>query len=186
MNSAIRKHGKDNFIVELIETCEVSKLNEREIYFIDKYKSQGPNGYNLTKGGQTLEQIKIDIDKPCLEKPKKRGRDFGYKHTEETINKMKLALVDPKILEAKKLQMRTIMNSFYDNKKIDILSKLNLDDDDTQYIRPVYKKNSDIIHDYIIRINKHKLSLHSELDLDAKYEHLLNILNSAKTKSQKS
>lgn len=159
MNNAIRKHGKDNFIVELIEICEVSKLNEREVYFIDKYKSQGPNGYNLTKGGQTLEQIKDDIDKPCLEKPKKRGRDFGYKYTEETISKMKSVFKDPKILEDKKVLMGSVMKSFYDNKKIDILSKLDLDDDVTQYIRPVYKKNSDIIHDYIIRINKRKLSV---------------------------
>jgi hypothetical protein len=128
LNNAIRKHGNDNFIVELIEICEVSKLNDREIYFIDKYNSQCPNGYNLTKGGQTLEQIKVDID---------------------------------------------------------ILSKLDLDEDVTQYIRPVYKKNSDIIHDYNIRINKHKLTLYSDDDLETKYQRLLNILNIAKTKLTK-
>lgn len=185
LNNAIRKHGKDNFIVKLIEICEVSKLNEREIYFIDKYKSQSPNGYNLTKGGQTLEQIKVDIDKPCLEKPKKRGRDFGYKHTSETINKMKSVMNDPKILEEKKVLMGSVMKSFYDNKKIDILSKLDLDDDVSKYIRPVYKKNSDIIHDYIIRINKRKLTVYSDDTIDTKYQRLLNILNIAKTKSQK-
>jgi group I intron endonuclease len=185
LNNAIRKHGKDNFIVKLIEICEVSKLNEREIYFIDKYKSQSPNGYNLTKGGQTLEQIKVDIDKPCLEKPKKRGRDFGYKHTSETINKMKSVMNDPKILEEKKVLMGSVMKSFYDNKKIDILSKLDLDDDVSKYIRPVYKKNSDIIHDYIIRINKRKLTVYSDDTIDTKYQRLLNILNIAKTKFQK-
>jgi group I intron endonuclease len=184
LNNAIRKHGKDNFIVELIEICEVSKLNDREIYFIEKYNSQSPNGYNLTKGGQTLEQIKIDIDKPCLEKPKKRGRDFGYKHKKETIDKMKSIFNDPKILEEKKLLMGSVMKSFYDNKKIDILSSLDLDNDVTKYIRPVYKKNSDIIHDYVIRIDKRKLTLHSDDDLETKYQRLLNILNLAKTKSK--
>ena len=33
-NNAIRKYGKDNFEVMLLEKCKVDELNEREIYYI--------------------------------------------------------------------------------------------------------------------------------------------------------
>jgi hypothetical protein len=75
------------------------------------------------------------------------------------------------------------MKSFYDNKKIDILSSYTLDDDVTKYIKPVREKNSDIIHDYIIRINGRKLTMGSKDDtLDKKYERLLNVLTKVKNK----
>ena len=82
--------------------------------------------------------------------------------------------------------MRNIMRQYYDNNKIKILSEYDLDDDVTKYIKPVVKKNSDEIHDYIIRINKRKLTVTTENEsLDEKYNRLLNILNKAKEKSLK-
>ena len=56
--NAINKYGEDNFIIEELEKVEsdskdnlVDVLNDLEIYYIDKYNSLVPNGYNLTKGG---------------------------------------------------------------------------------------------------------------------------------------
>jgi group I intron endonuclease len=49
IHKAIRKYGKENFTLELLE--ETDNLNEREIYYISKYDSF-KNGYNSTKGGQ--------------------------------------------------------------------------------------------------------------------------------------
>lgn len=49
---AINKYGKEHFKIELIEQCPVSKLNEREIYWI-KYYNSFEYGYNLTEGGQS-------------------------------------------------------------------------------------------------------------------------------------
>lgn len=46
---AMTKHGIENFTVELIEECNATV--EREIYWIDFYKSYGSSGYNATKGG---------------------------------------------------------------------------------------------------------------------------------------
>lgn len=48
---AMRKHGKDNFHIELVEEIDNDLLNEREIYWIDKFNSFAPNGYNSTLGG---------------------------------------------------------------------------------------------------------------------------------------
>lgn len=52
IDAAIRKYGKDNFIVETICECLNEDLDEQERYYISKYDSFN-NGYNLTSGGQT-------------------------------------------------------------------------------------------------------------------------------------
>lgn len=47
---ALCKYGFDNFIIEVLEYCDEDKLNELEIFYINKYNSLSPNGYNLTTG----------------------------------------------------------------------------------------------------------------------------------------
>jgi len=52
IKNAIKKHGKENFSIEEIDSCENAKdLNKREIYWISQYKSV-ESGYNLTYGGE--------------------------------------------------------------------------------------------------------------------------------------
>jgi group I intron endonuclease len=46
---AIRKYGPENFSAEIIE--KTNKLDEREKFYIDKYKTTGLNGYNIKIGG---------------------------------------------------------------------------------------------------------------------------------------
>lgn len=53
---AINKYGINNFSFEVIE--ETDTPNEREIYYIDKYKSYGKSGYNATLGGDGKKYIK--------------------------------------------------------------------------------------------------------------------------------
>lgn len=48
---AIRKYGRNNFSIELLEECSIEDLNTREQYWINRYDSYN-NGYNLTLGGQ--------------------------------------------------------------------------------------------------------------------------------------
>lgn len=61
---ALRKYGKDGFTYEILEERADSEFssnierhnwqNEREIFWVDFYKSYLPeNGYNMTKGGNT-------------------------------------------------------------------------------------------------------------------------------------
>ena len=57
---AIRKYGLENFSFEILEECETTKLNEKEIFWISFYKSNYPNkGYNLTSGGSHSAPIKL-------------------------------------------------------------------------------------------------------------------------------
>lgn len=58
-HNTIKKYGSDNFIVETLEECDISKLNEREIFYIAKYNTF-TNGYNLTLGGDGNKRLLLD------------------------------------------------------------------------------------------------------------------------------
>lgn len=51
IHKAIKKYGKKNFILEVIEEVDAIKLNDREKYWINYYNSYN-KGYNSTLGGQ--------------------------------------------------------------------------------------------------------------------------------------
>jgi group I intron endonuclease len=48
---AMRKYGLDNFTFEVVEECKKSELNEREIFYIQKYNTYA-DGYNQDNGGE--------------------------------------------------------------------------------------------------------------------------------------
>jgi group I intron endonuclease len=54
LNNAIRKYGVEDFVVELIERCDIQNADEREIYYIKELNSLFPNGYNLKNGGSVF------------------------------------------------------------------------------------------------------------------------------------
>ena len=56
-HKAIQKYGKENFEVTTLEVCPVEQLNDREIYYINKYDTF-KKGYNLTKGGTAYTPTK--------------------------------------------------------------------------------------------------------------------------------
>lgn len=48
---AIEKYGKENFVKEIIEECNDSVVNEREIFWITHYNSTDDiTGYNISRG----------------------------------------------------------------------------------------------------------------------------------------
>jgi len=51
LNNAIRKYGVADFVVELIECCEITNSDVRETHYIKELNSLFPNGYNLKNGG---------------------------------------------------------------------------------------------------------------------------------------
>ena len=70
IDGAIRKYGKNNFSVEVLEECQENLLDERERYYIKYYNSYN-EGYNLTLGGQdgigSLKNFNIEEVKNALE-----------------------------------------------------------------------------------------------------------------------
>lgn len=65
---AWNKYGEDNFEFNVIQECNIDELDNKEMYYIKKYKTF-TDGYNLDQGGAGIR---------------------GYKHTEEEIAKMRL------------------------------------------------------------------------------------------------
>lgn len=47
IGQAIKKYGVENFSFEVLEECEVQDLGKRESYYIQKYDSMIPKGYNI-------------------------------------------------------------------------------------------------------------------------------------------
>jgi group I intron endonuclease len=72
----IRYYGFENFDFKIIEECEVDELKDKEIYYIAKYQTRYPKGYNITAGGDmphyqklnqnTVNQIIEDLEKNLL------------------------------------------------------------------------------------------------------------------------
>ena len=76
LHNSINKYGPENFKIELIEDNIPEELiDEREIFYINKYDSYYKNGhgYNMTLGGQGVH---------------------GYSHTDETKEKLSLSSIE--------------------------------------------------------------------------------------------
>lgn len=56
-HQAIRKHGVDAFEFEILTLCKIEELDSLEKYYISKYNSMVPNGYNMTPGGENARSI---------------------------------------------------------------------------------------------------------------------------------
>lgn len=81
--TAVRKYGWNSFIFGIIEECDSDILNDREIFYIEKYKTL-IEGYNMTSGGDGgTTWIMSDNIK---EKYAKRMKNF--KHTDDAKKKI--------------------------------------------------------------------------------------------------
>jgi group I intron endonuclease len=60
---SIRKYGWNNFTHSIIETCKNrNELNQKEVYYIRKYDTFIPNGYNMTLGGDGHKGLSPSLD----------------------------------------------------------------------------------------------------------------------------
>lgn len=87
IHKAMLESGKEeDFEFEIIEECDEKILNEREQYYIEKFNSLKPNGYNMTKGGNVY--------------PHSQGEcHYNHKITLEQANLIKKLLYDKKTTE---------------------------------------------------------------------------------------
>ena len=53
MQMAFNKYGEENFEMSILEVCAIEELDEKEIYYINKYNSRNRKiGYNIKPGGE--------------------------------------------------------------------------------------------------------------------------------------
>ena len=82
LNNAIRKYGVDDFVVHLLEFCEIEKADERETHYIKELNSLYPNGYNLKNGGfafthsdESKKRLSVGVSKYYKDKKFERFKD---------------------------------------------------------------------------------------------------------------
>lgn len=81
IHRAIKKYGKDNFEIKVIDTAEsISELKEKEAYWIAKLNTLAPNGYNLTTGGE--HPLWSDASKQKLSRTE-TGRVLSEEHKQK-------------------------------------------------------------------------------------------------------
>jgi len=74
---AVRKYGWENFIYGVIDEFNENVLNEREIFYIEKYDSF-KNGYNSTSGGEGLRGYKFTQETRELLSKLKKGKPINH------------------------------------------------------------------------------------------------------------
>lgn len=81
---AFEKYGLENFTFDIIEECSLKELDNREIYYIEKFNSY-KDGYNETLGGQGVRAEKNNLynlfknDNWCNKKiPPKHWKIYYY------------------------------------------------------------------------------------------------------------
>ena len=86
---AMNHYGYENFIVEQLEVCKKSLLDEREIYWINFYNANNPDyGYNMTIGGgggdtfSSLPEARKQVLRENIS-----ARVTGTKQSKETVEK---------------------------------------------------------------------------------------------------
>lgn len=73
---SIRKHGWDNFVYEVLEeNVDRKLLNDRETYYIKKYDTLWPNGYN--------QCLANSLDETAIEKIRRTKKEKFENMTEE-------------------------------------------------------------------------------------------------------
>lgn len=84
LHRSMNEHGIDNFIFEVIEEIDDDKLPEREQYWINKFNSYVPNGYNLTLGGEGTFGFSRPQSEEERKKKSKSLKNFYANHPEKS------------------------------------------------------------------------------------------------------
>ena len=67
LKRALKKYGKENFKYEVLEECDISELDEKEVYYISTLKPE----YNIASGGQSsLRTYPEEVKKVISQKSK--------------------------------------------------------------------------------------------------------------------
>ena len=90
LHRAFRKYGFDNFEYKiLVSTDDIDILNDLEDYFINKYNTKIPNGYNILDGGS-------NASKPKSEETKIKLMQSHASLSEEEVIALRIAYKDKK------------------------------------------------------------------------------------------
>lgn len=98
LKSSLKKYGVDTFEFKLICICFDNDLDKYECFYMNKYDTLVPNGYNLREGGNSgrhHEETKRKISESLKNRTDivRSKSQLGKPHTEEIKNKISKALI---------------------------------------------------------------------------------------------
>jgi len=117
LNNSIRKYGRESFSIELICICKKDDADELEKYYIKKYNTLAPSGYNLNEGGcraKNTDETKKQISKTIMN----LQIENKFKRFEDTIFPDDFD-VDSRIFPLKRFGEQYGWYFLYDRKKVD-------------------------------------------------------------------
>ena len=101
IDKVIRKYGKSNFTVEVIDYADtLDELNVKEIYWIKHHNCKVPNGYNIADGGAGIPVEKTEEWKQKIgnaNRGNKRPDLANYNKTKKSKPILQLSLDDEPI-----------------------------------------------------------------------------------------
>jgi len=130
LKSAIKKYGIENFDFKLICICFDNDLDKYECYYMKKYNTIVPDGYNLKEGGNSgrhNEETKKKISETLKNKTDiiYLKPQLGKPHTDEVKNKISKSLKG-KQLSKESIEKRKNTVSQYDaNVRKEINNKIS-------------------------------------------------------------
>lgn len=81
LQKAWNKYGEDRFVFYIVEECLIEQLNDKEVYYIDFFKSfDKKHGYNLRGGGGQLSVMTEELKNKFVGE---NNPMYGRHHTEE-------------------------------------------------------------------------------------------------------
>lgn len=87
LQKSFNADGENNFKFEILEECEINKLDEREIYWIRHFESDiRKNGYNIESGGHLGHTWNDDA------KERRSGKGnpmYGKKHSKQFVERIR-------------------------------------------------------------------------------------------------
>jgi hypothetical protein len=162
LNAALLKYGIESFTCELLLTCDIAELDEKEKQYILENNSKYPNGYNLTNGGKGFVDIE---EKYICELPvhrEKKERDT--KHSDYTKNLISERLKEAFNDESYRINMMKNTQNQHLSKKFERFKTVKIDE--TNIDKYIYTIKSNKYGTYVrIKIDRVKTTFVGKFEI---------------------
>lgn len=127
------KQRKEALSIEVLEWCK-QDISDRELYYIDKYNTIHPNGYNLGRNKQWFtfndpEAISVRVKNFYQTEAGKRVKEHNKQHMKELYNSEKGKAILDKIKQTKELKYGKVYIPAEDElKQMYLIDNLSIDE----------------------------------------------------------
>ena len=112
LKKAFKKYGLDKFTINVLEKCEIEKLDDREQYWMDYYEvTNRDKGYNIcpiagsTRGVKKSQEERKQMSERASQRIGDLNPFYGKEHSEETKEKIRKRKLNQKVSEETKLKL---------------------------------------------------------------------------------